>query len=234
MSDGTLTLLSALLGAVVGAVVGGIISFLIQINGVRVARNERLAVKRQEDLANALAVMVKVIRMLSNLHHIREAIAESQARFATLGPGREFWHAMLPFGTIPTSVEVTSGESAFILSTKDRDLMLAATELADAHNDFLRLVARYSERREALTATFAAEQVHGNSVISSVGPEELTRFMPRIIELRTLTAAMIPRSEEHFNQAQHVFNHLRAYGSARFGKDFPPLEIMEVARPARP
>jgi hypothetical protein len=66
-----------------GAVVGGVITFLIQINGVRIARKERLDAKRQEDLQTARLAMVKVIRMLSNMRHIRSAILAAKETPAT-------------------------------------------------------------------------------------------------------------------------------------------------------
>src|ERR1700743_3627494 len=65
------TFWATLIGAIVGAVVGGIITFLIQINGVRIARNERPEAKLQDDLATALSAMVKIIKLLSNIGHIR-------------------------------------------------------------------------------------------------------------------------------------------------------------------
>jgi hypothetical protein len=215
-----------MIGTVVGTVTGGIINFLIQLNGIRIARTERLASKRQEDLAIAFSVMVKVIKMLSAIGHIRAEITAGQKRLEARKQGStEFWQVMRPFGTMPSSVEFTSGESAFILSTKDHSLLLRALELVDVHNDFLKMVTIYSERREALTASFVAEEVNGNFVTSQPDQEEMKRLTPRIIEIRTLTDAMISRSKVDYDQARQVFDGLKSQCSKRFGKDFPVLEI---------
>jgi hypothetical protein len=226
------TFWATLIGAIVGAVVGGTITLLIQINGVRIARNERLETKRQDDLATAFSAMVKVIKMLSNIGHIRAEIAAVRAEVGKPEAEGvvEFWQVMRPFGTMPPPVDFTTTESAFILSTKDRDLMLTAMELADVHNNFLGLVTAYSERREALASLFTVEAVHGNYATSALNQEETNRLMPRIIQIRSLTAAMISRGEQDYDQARLVFDHLKAYCSKRFGKDFPSFEITPEER----
>jgi hypothetical protein len=227
------TFWATLIGVIVGAGVGGIITFLIQISGVRIARNERLEAKRQDDLATAFSAMVKIIKMLSNIGHIRTEIAAVQAKLGKPeAEGVEFWQVMPPFGTMPPPVDFTTSESAFILLTKDRDLMLTAMELADVHNNFLGLVTAYSERREALASLFTVGAVHGNYATSALNQEETNRLMPRIIQIRSLTAAMISQGEQDYDQAQRVFNHLKAYCSKRFGEEFPSFEITPEERPA--
>src|SRR5262249_7095941 len=68
------TFWSTLVGAVVGAVVAGVINLLIQLKTITAARMDRSLVQRQADLGAAFGVMVKVIKMLSHIHHIRGQI----------------------------------------------------------------------------------------------------------------------------------------------------------------
>jgi len=193
-------------------------------------RKERLAAKRQEDLATALSVTVKVIKMLSAVRQIRSEINAGHERLAARRQGNaDLWQVVAPFGTMPPPVLFTSKESAFILSTKDRDVMLTTIGLAEVHNDLPKLVASYSERREALTSSFPVTQVNGNYVAHDFSPEETRKHMPRVIQLRSLTGAMILRSEKDYSDALSVFNHLKAYCVGRFGEDFPPLEIVPEA-----
>jgi hypothetical protein len=220
------TVWATLIGAVVGSVTGGIINLLIQVNGIRIARRERLATKRQEDLATAFSVMVKVIRMLSSIAQIRVEVSASQKRLeAKKEKNSELWKVMRPFGTMPSPVEFTNAESAFILSMKDHNLLLISLELIDVHNDFLKLVTAYSERRQSLTALLVPEEVNGQYVAGHLDHDEMTKLMPRIIELQTLTDAMIYRSKVDYDEAERVFNGLKTNSLKRFGKDFPVLEI---------
>ena len=71
------TIWATLIGAVVGSVTGGAINLLIQITGIRIAQRERLAVKRQEDLATAFSAMVKIIKIFSAISNIRSDIKAS-------------------------------------------------------------------------------------------------------------------------------------------------------------
>lgn len=205
---------------------GGTINLLIQITGSRIAQRERLAVKRQEDLATAFSAMVKIIKIFSAISNIRSDIKASLSNLNTKQiEVSDFWQVLLPFATIPPFQEFTNGESAFILSTKDRNLMLAAIELADVHNDFLKLVTVYSERREALTNSFDVEKMQGSHGSSHFDEEQMKKLTPRIIQLRTLTTAIISRSESDYDQAQRVFDRFKICCSRRFGSDFPPLEV---------
>ena len=139
------TFWSTLIGAVVGAVAGGLISFLIQVNAVRIARKERLAAKRQKDLAIGHLAMVKVIRMLSRISHIHDEIT-TNAKVAA-DKGKPLWQTLPPFATVSSQIEFADSERAFILATKEKALMGAGIELADVHNNLLQLVGSRSSAR---------------------------------------------------------------------------------------
>ena len=222
------TIWATLIGAVAGSVTGGIINLLIQSNGVRIARVERLAAKRQENLATAFSVMVKIIKMLSGIGHIKAEIAKSQAALDSRRketPNTEFWQVLPPFGTLPRQVEFTNTECALILSTKNPDLMLAAIELCDIYNDLIDLISLYSDRREALTASFNIEELDGSYGSSYLDEEQKNQLMPRIIQLRSLTKAMVDRIYIDYDQAEQVFGHFKNYCSKQFDGDFPSFEI---------
>ena len=63
---------TTLIGAVVGATVGKLITFAIQVNAVRITRNEREAARREGDLAAAYVTMVKLAKILSTFHKVAE------------------------------------------------------------------------------------------------------------------------------------------------------------------
>jgi hypothetical protein len=96
---------------------------------------------------------------------------------------------------MPPPVEFTPSESAFIQSTGDRDLMLPAIELVDIYNDLLKLVTAYSERRGALTASFEAEEEHGNYVGSLFDQSAMRRLVQHGVEVKLDPAGNIKRDK---------------------------------------
>jgi len=220
------TFWSTLIGAVVGAVVGGFISYLLQRQSAHEARQERLDAKRQENIATAFSTMVKVIKMLSSIAGIRFEVISASRRNSEMGMDNNgLWQNMPPYGTFPAPVEFDSREGAFILSTKDNDLMLKTLELADVYNDLVGLIRLYSERRVSLTSLFLIEEVQENHAISPFDQTQLQNMMPSIIGLRFLTEALTSRSEKDYQQARDVFDRLKNRCKEMFGKDFPPIEV---------
>jgi hypothetical protein len=219
---------STLIGAVVGAVVGGVISFAIQVHGARTARNERLAAKCQEDLSTAFSVTVKVVKMMSNIGHINAALKNGLSRLEMPEfAGAQSWHVVPSFGTKPPVVTFTDEESAFVLSTNVKELILMTLELADVYNDFMQMVIVYSEKREALTASLSVDDMEGTLATTGLAPETLKRLLPRMIPLGTLIDSMMERGAKDYGQARRTFDLLKAHCEERFGKNFPKLELTD-------
>ncbi len=221
---------STLIGAVVGAVVGGVISYMIQRSGAHSARCERLLTKRQNDLAVAVQISVKTIRILSSIASIRYAIETANNRRVVDDNGAQqaFWQVMPPFGTFPPAINAFTGtENAFFVSTKNHALMFDAFELVDVFNDSVKMVQTYSERRATLTALFRPEEVNGGLVTSVLEAEQARLALPKIIELNALSTAMIERSRTDHAQARRVFDAFQSCCERQFRKDFPVVQVTD-------
>jgi hypothetical protein len=218
---------STLIGAVVGAAVGGLISYLIQRSGIKASREERLAIKRQEDLAIAFSTMVKLITIMSNFKQIKEALDHAVSELApnTQGP---MWLAIQPFATIPPHVEFTKEESAFIFSTKISNIMLAALELSNVYNDTRQLIERYGEKREALSAMIPVDSVTGNLAASCLDEVTLKTLIPLIVPVEMLADEMLNRRGRNFDGSVQTYDTLRKYCEKYFGGDFPKLELIDA------
>lgn len=221
---------STLIGAVVGAIVGGMISFGLQVHGVTATRNERLAARRQEDLAIAFSVIVKVIKVMSNIGHIKAALYDGLSKLNTPeSSGAESWQVVPPFGTKFPEVTFTKEESAFVFSTKVKSLMLSTLELADVYNDLVQMVSVYSEKREALTGEFSVAAMEGSLAATDFDRETLRSLLPRMVPLKILIDAMAKRTVVDYDQARRTFDLLKTYCEDRFGEQFPKLELTDEA-----
>jgi hypothetical protein len=219
------TFWSTLIGAITGAVVGGAINLLIQWHSIRAARADRRRAKRDKDLAAAFRVMVKTIQMLSHISHIRAQVVCAKRQHGARDAA-DLWMNMPAFGTMPTSVEFSDADTAFLLATGERGVMLEAIELADVHNDLLNLVAAYSAHRESLTSALPVESMQGRFGAASLDQSGMLKFGPVMVKVRDLMQAIVRRSEEDYIQSKRVYESLKSYCTNRFGKDFPPLEII--------
>jgi hypothetical protein len=222
------TFWSTLIGAIIGAVVGGAINLVIQWHSITAARADRRRTKREKDLAAAFRVMVKIIKMLSHIRHIRGQVACAKQQLGARDPA-DLWMVMPAFGTMPQTVEFSDADTAFILSTGERSVMLEAIELADVHNDLLNLVTAYSAHRESLTSALPVEAMQGSFGVTSLDQSGMLKFGPAMTKVRDLMQAVERRAEEDQVQSRRVYENLKTYCTKRFGKDFPPLEIIGQA-----
>ena len=221
-----------LIGAVVGAVVGGIITFGIQVNGVRIARQERVAAKRQEDLAAAYGTMVKLVKILTTFRHVAETMLEAKTMLETPRfKGVDLWQVTPPFGGLPAKVSFGEKEVAFVLSTNERGLMLAALELEDMQSNVIDLCVIYSQRREKMTETLTAMEMDGRIALTSFKPEDMAKIAPHVMPLNDLTAVLSGRTPGYVVNATRIFDEMLAHCRKRFGDDFPKLEISKQGSP---
>jgi hypothetical protein len=217
-----------IIGAIVGAIVGGLISFLLQIYGVKIAQRERLASKRQSDLATAFNVTVKVIKMMSNLRNLKKIVDQAVERLKTEAQtGGELWQFMLPVLTVPAEIKFSSEEAAFILSTGRKDLILKTLEFADIHNNFLHIVTAYALKREIFRQSCPVDTVQHDMTRSTVDQSTMNKLCPLIVELKSLANQMVERSAEDFNLATKIFESLKSHNESRFGKDFPKIQMAD-------
>jgi hypothetical protein len=133
-------------------------------------------------LAIAFSVMVKVVKIVSYIGPIKALLDDGLSQLPHLA-GREPWQAVRPFGNTPAEVTFTQDEAAFILSTKEKRLMLATLELGDCYNDFLHMIALYSGKRETLTAALPVGAMTGNMAPSHLDAEALTRLRPQMFHV---------------------------------------------------
>lgn len=223
---------STLIGAVIGSVIAGAISYLVQRSAVKAARQERGNAKRETDLAVAFNTMAKIIKMFSVFRAMRGLIAEAVARLEEPGfNSQRPWESLQPMATLPTEVAFTSEEVAFLLSTKVNAVMLKALELADVYNDLLQMFRLYSNKRTAFMSALPLVVVNGRIEGAPMDQETALRMSSLTVPLAQLFTAIVNRIGPDYQQAETVFDLLRAHCIQRFGKDFPKLEIVETTAP---
>lgn len=225
---------STLIAAVLGGLIAASASYFVQQSAVKAARKEREAAKYVKDIADAFTLLAKVVKMFSVFRAMRGVIAEAVARFEDphFNPHRP-WETLQPMATLPTEVTLSPEEVAFLLGTKVNSIILKGLELVDVCNDLLQMLRLYSDKRAVFIGALPPVIIDGRIDVAPMDKETSLRMAPLTVPLSNLFFALVERINGDYQQAEMVFQRLRAHCFERFGKDFPRLEVIEEATPVK-
>jgi hypothetical protein len=209
----------------IGALVAGQLAFLIQWAGYRHAGRLEKTAKREADLTTAIAVLLKVSKMASNLWGIKQHMANALALAATENETGELsWEFVQPVAGKTLDVEFNDAERVFIV-TRLRSDFLGVLQLADVHNNLVDIMRIYSDRRIEVGTLLPVHAVSGTQATTNLLDEQLSLLMPRILSMQSLVTPLLKRSKQDMTQAISVFGSVRGVCVREFGKDFPNLVL---------
>jgi len=202
---------SAIAGAIVGAITGGIIAYVMQVKALREGRAVRAEDQKLNRQAQGRALLLKMGRIISNYHSIREHFDGHYNRAHETGFVGEPWEFILPTANAPDPVYLSMDELGMLLSLKNNEVFNSLVGLDAIHNGLIDVLKLFNAERRALTErlpqTAIAEQGIGEqgNMLSGFSPREvIAGLRPRMIEVNMLAEQLRVGAKNGFTEATTV------------------------------
>lgn len=167
--------LSALLGAtelwsaIVGALIGGAIAAGVEYRALRSERAERELTKKETERALARSLLLKLMRIHSNILNIGKYIAHALAKGRQIDASVDPWAIVQPSAFQPNPVTFSAEEMGMLHSLGNDELFNRVISLDESHNLIVGLVPSYNQRRTLLTDQLTVEIADdGRTAITAV------------------------------------------------------------------
>ncbi|HZP75410.1 MAG TPA: hypothetical protein VFB45_04640 [Pseudolabrys sp.] len=180
---------SAFGGTIIGSVLGGSISYWLQRRALAATKAQHDADRKEARKALGYALFFKLIRATSSLAQIGKPIAEALERLKKEGVDEDLWPRVQGIVPLPAEIKFSPEEMALILSL-DNKLFNDVAALDEIHNNTVAIFRRYSEKRDALTATLTPAAMNGNLGAVLLTKEQSAQIKPRSVELDILIRGM--------------------------------------------
>jgi len=203
--------------AIAGALVGGVITFLIQKSDQWEKRRQRLADRSEARRALGYSLVFKMVKIYSNLTHLRSHLQEAFASAATRGIHGEPWQFVLALANSPERVNFSADEMSMLLSLKDDGLFNNLVSMDVIHNSTLDVFLTYRERRSDLLEKLPPHHMEGSIGSAALTGELLQAVRPRMIELNSMIADLRARYQADANQAGHTLQAFSAALNSKLG-----------------
>lgn len=171
--------------SIAGAVVGGCIALAVQMVGLRETRRAREIDRNQVRQALGTGLLLKMIRVYSNIHHIKmhfdEAFSSPRAKEIP-----EPWAFVLPLANPPLHVHFDPNELSVLLSLKDNAVFGSVVEMDNIHNGLVQLVTTMAEQRRALLEKLPAQGGIGPTFEAVLTEEQAAPLRPWVYQVNDL------------------------------------------------
>lgn len=200
--------------AIAGAVVGGLIAFWIQNKALVEARNERSIERLQAEKALAYSLLFKVIKIYSNLEHIRRHVdTQRTLHEETTRPSGY----LLALANLPSAIEFSADEMSMLLSIQNDEIFNSILSLDSIHNSIMpvwELYAALREKVKMLSQTIQFDPTVGRSEIEVKNDSPLA---VAIFEADQMATELVRRAYEDATEAKQALEELIACFRAKFG-----------------
>jgi len=199
---------SAIGGSLIGALIGGVTSYSLQRRSLRATKAQRDEDRFEDRKALGYSLLVKMIRLTSDLHTLGKSIRTSVNAAADKN-FKHLFQAVLPIAPLPDPVTFDSDELALLLSI-DSELFNQIGSLDELHKSTVALFDLYNKRRTSVLERFSAHAMEGNVGTTMLTQEQVNWLAPRAVELNMLVQAMLDRTERDGQEAWDALEKLHA------------------------
>jgi hypothetical protein len=198
---------SAFGGSIIGGTISAVVAFIIQHRSLKATKVQRAADKLEQRKALALTVLTKMIRIASTLEILKTSLDNAFKRAERDGIKTQPWMIVIPIATLPGKVHFESEELTEVMRL-DFNLFNDLGPFDDVHNVLLDTFAIYRADRTALSDNFSADMV-GNLGTTTLTPDDVKKYGPRMASLNTLVSGMIERTRVDSAEAWQILDRLQ-------------------------
>ena len=205
---------SAIAGALVGALTGGFIAYAVQYQALRGGREQRREYfkRSQQVLGNAL--IVKLIKIYSNLSTLYQYIEYSFKQGEQLGTKAQPWQFVKPIASFPDTVSFTSEELSMLMAMGNDEVFNSVLSMDIAHNVQLDNFKLYKTLRASVVEKLQADGVDETAIISELNQDQLKAFKPAMITANDVIEQVRDHVKRDFKNSE-----IALYGAYALLKD---------------
>lgn len=201
---------AAIFGAIIGAAVGGLISYVLQNKALREKKRQHTEDFRQSQLVLANSLIVKVIKIHSNLRKLCEHLDDSFADAKHLEDQAEPWQFVRPLASLPDPVLFSSKELSMLMSIGNDDVFNSIFPLDTVHNSLVNAVQVSQNERSLLVEQLDIEEVEGEIIRSPLGTEQSLALRPKMIYVNSVIEGVYPKIKRSSEESRDALFSLHA------------------------
>ena len=195
--------------AIAGAIVGGVIAYLVQIKALREGRRQRNEDRKELKLAQAHALLFKIIRIHAGFFNVSDHIESCFARAKKDGFEGEPWQFVIPMANFPDPVHFSAEEMGMLLALKNDDLFNVIAPMDVVHNSLIEAFRVLSKERRALAQRLRPDNAHGELLRGTLDRQQFLELRPYMIEVNSLVAKIREDAAHNFELATDALDRLQ-------------------------
>lgn len=197
---------AAIFGAIIGAAGGGLISYVLQNKALREKKRQRAEDFRQSQLVLANSLVVKVIKIHSNLRKLCEHFDDSFADAKHLEDQAEPWQFVRPLVSLPDPVFFSSKELSMLMSIGNDDVFNSVFPLDTVHNSLVSSVQISQNERSLLLEQLDIEDMEGEIIRSPL----VLALRPKMIYVNSIIERVYPKIKRSSEESRDALFSLHA------------------------
>jgi hypothetical protein len=202
--------IAAIVGSVVGSVVGGGIAYWVQKSASDEENRRREEERAETRRALGQSLLIKMLRIHSNLYGFHEYIEGSFKHAEKEGFKGAAWQILRPLASIPAHVDFSADELSVLMSLKDNDLFNTVVNLDAVHNNFLDSFSTFNARKSNLVDAMPGAVIDSSKVESFFTEEQMMVLGPKMHEVDRLIEELRTRIQLDYSEADHALDALHA------------------------
>lgn len=215
----------AIIGTVVGGVISAGVSLLVHVLERSAARRERAEDSTAVQRALGTSLLLKTMRIHSNLEILRRHLTELQENAAERDANDEPYVFLIPLASLPKDVIYTPDELGMLLHMRDDQVFNSVLSMDDSHNMIIAACGTMFSRRMALTDRLKAHKIDDmtKAVEGTLGREEWLAVRPMMIEVNVLFDQLFIETRARAKDSGLALDSLHALLRRKPGFDFQLL-----------
>lgn len=212
---------AAIAGAVVGAATTGMVTYWLQLMALRQAKTQRDEDRKLEHEALANSLLIKVLRIHTNLYGIHRWIEECFEEASARNFRGEPWQFVCPLANPPEPVRFSSDELGLLLGQRNDEVFNLVASLDYVHNGILPVVTSYNSKRVELGERIAAisniQQADGPLFGGIASERDMQALRPRMFDLNSMAESIRVHAGADFTECDAVLYKLHSLLKERLG-----------------
>jgi hypothetical protein len=210
-----------------GAIVGAAAAIYAQKMSIKAAASEKQRATLAEQQSRAFSLLVKIIRIQSNikpvLDHIDAAVTKQAVEKA------ELWQTLLPILNIGDPVHINETEKHTLFELHNDEAFASVVDLDAIHNSLMEILREYRDMRNALMQSMKPSGFLGGAASGEFTRQEWLKIAPRVFEVNSIAEALRDRAKQDFTSASRALELVAPLMREKLGMKIKVMPIKDGA-----
>ena len=187
---------------------GGGIAYIMQRSAINKEDHRRSAEQREAQQALGQSLLIKTIRIQSNIAAIQKYITSSFDEAKNKGYNGKPWQIVRPLASIPPRIDFSTDQLSLLLSLRDSDLFNRLSQLDGIYNNFLDILSTFNDRKSALNDLLPGVVVEGTVLTMPLPDDQALKMLPIMHDVDQLIGYLQARAEVDHADADEALKRL--------------------------